>query len=61
MKLNPEKMEERGFSFKSTDDLLLYVSNLLECFHHYNKNLTKAQERTIREALECLDFELNEQ
>lgn len=61
MRLNPEKMEERGFSFESTDDLLLYVSNLLDCFHLYNKNLTKAQERTIREALECLDFEVNEQ
>ena len=48
MKLNPEKMEERGFSFESTDDLLLYVSNLLEYFRYHNKNLTKAQEQTIR-------------
>ena len=61
MKLNPEKMEERGFSFESTDDLLLYVSNLLEYFRYHNKNLTKAQEQTIREALECLDFGLNKQ
>lgn len=42
MRLNPEKMEERGFSFESTDDLLLYVSNLLDCCRLYNKNLTKA-------------------
>lgn len=61
MRLNPEKMAEYGFSFESTDDLLLYASNLVEYFRHHNKNLTKAQERTIQEALECLDFEVNEQ
>lgn len=64
MRLNPEKMEERGFSFESTDDLLLYVSNLLEYFRYHNKNLTKVQERkivAIQEALECLDLEVNEQ
>ncbi len=61
MKLNPEKMKEHGLSFKSTDDLLLYASNLLEYFHYHNKNLTKAQERTIQEALECLNFKVNEQ
>lgn len=63
MKLNPEKMEERGFSFDSPDDLLLYASNLLEYFRFHNKNLTKTQERkitAIQEALECLDLELNE-
>lgn len=64
MKLNPEKMEEHGFSFESSDDLLLYASNLVEYFRCHNKNLTKAQERkitAIQEALECLDLEVNEQ
>lgn len=64
MKLNSEKMEDRGFSFESTDDLLLYASNLLEYFRYHNKNLTKTQERkitAIQGALECLDLELNEQ
>ena len=59
MRLNPEKMEEHGFSFESTDDLFLYVSNLMEYFRYHNKNLTQAQERkivAIQEALECLDF-----
>ena len=62
MRLNPEKMEEHGFSFEATDDLLLYVSNLMEYFRYHNKN--KAQERkivAIQEALECLDFGTNEQ
>lgn len=44
MKLNPEKMEEHGFSFDSPDDLLLYASNLLEYFRYHNKNLTKTQD-----------------
>lgn len=60
MKLNPKKMEEYGFSFESTDYLLLYVSNRVEYFLYHNKNLTKDQNRritAIREALECLDFE----
>ena len=64
MKLNPEKMEEHGFSFESSDDLLLYASNQVEYFRYHNKNLTKAQERkitAIQEALECLDLEVNEQ
>ena len=57
-------MTEHGFSFESTDDLLLYASNLLEYFRYHNKNLTKTQERkitAIQGALECLDLELNEQ
>ena len=64
MRLNPEKMTEHGFSFESTDDLLLYASNLMEYFRYHNKNLTKTQERkivTIQEALECLDLGVNEQ
>lgn len=64
MRLNPEKMTEYGFSFESSDDLLLYASNLVEYFRYHNKNLTKAQERkivAIQEALECLDFGVNEQ
>ena len=64
MRLNPEKMEEHGFSFESLDDLLLYASSLMEYFRYHNKNLTKAQERkivAIQEALECLDFGVNEQ
>ena len=64
MKLNPEKMEERGLLFETPDDLLFYASNLLEYFRYHNKNLTKAQERkitVIQEALECLDLEGNEQ
>ena len=64
MRLNPKKMTEHGFSFESTDDLLLYASNLMEYFRYHNKNLTKAQERkivAIQEALECLDLEINEQ
>ena len=64
MRLNPEKMTEHGFSFESSDDLLLYASNLVEYFRYHNKNLTNAQERkivAIQEALECLDFGVNEQ
>ena len=64
MRLNPEKMTEHGFSFESTDDLLLYASNLVEYFRYHNKTLTKTQERkitAIQEALECLDLEVNEQ
>ena len=64
MRLNPEKMTEHGFSFESLDDLFLYASNLVEYFRYHNKNLTKAQERkivAIQEALECLDFGVNEQ
>ena len=64
MRLNSEKMTEHGFSFESTDDLLLYASNLVEYFRYHNKNLTKVQERkivAIQEALECLDLGVNEQ
>lgn len=58
MTKNDEKLKNLGFEFETMDDLLLYVSAMIDWLEHHNKNYTKEQYYhiiTLQEIMDCLE------